>query len=409
MAAEGFYLVQGDKTTCGGKITTGAEDHTLFDKPVAREQDSVTCGKHAGLFKIAGGIDNDTIHGRRMAGTLDSYSTCPCKARFIPSMMQDTYETSSAADNKPDNAGEEIEHHDIPQARSELCHPVASPEQTPEPCAMTFTQNYKAGRGDLVYGISPERGKYISELYPGYQVDNRNLPPLVIDVYNNNVSATILMGNDISKVSRLVGTPGKLVKKIVVPPDLHSEVRKHRDGPDYLWSEYFNVGEHNSKFNIESIYREVARHYGKDDYHEMFTGMPAVMGYVPKLLWKRGSKLGIEMTAQNASHHLHFVLDGLLIEHIVKKIPPDGLSITASELRYAYRSRERLNGKIHFYQNKQEVLPPWETDPQLWQSYRPHSIQNSLSPQSAKTREPSRVSINQRVRSLFKIFRQKKV
>ena len=28
MAAEGFYLVQGDKTTCGEKITTGAEDHT---------------------------------------------------------------------------------------------------------------------------------------------------------------------------------------------------------------------------------------------------------------------------------------------------------------------------------------------------------------------------------------------
>jgi len=97
MAAEGFYLVQGDKTTCGGKITTGAEDHTLFDKPVAREQDSVTCGKYAGLYKIAGGIDNDTIHDRRMAGTLDSYSTCPCKAKFIPSMMDDTYEKSSGA------------------------------------------------------------------------------------------------------------------------------------------------------------------------------------------------------------------------------------------------------------------------------------------------------------------------
>jgi hypothetical protein len=97
MSAEGYYLVQGDKTTCGGRIITGAEDHTLFDKPVAREQDSVTCGKHAGLFKIAGGIDNDTIHDRRMAGTLDSYSTCPCKAKFIPSMMDDTYEKSGGS------------------------------------------------------------------------------------------------------------------------------------------------------------------------------------------------------------------------------------------------------------------------------------------------------------------------
>ncbi|HFX6855780.1 TPA: PAAR domain-containing protein, partial [Klebsiella pneumoniae] len=24
MAAKGFYLVQGDRTTCGGRITTGA-------------------------------------------------------------------------------------------------------------------------------------------------------------------------------------------------------------------------------------------------------------------------------------------------------------------------------------------------------------------------------------------------
>ncbi|HAT1610730.1 TPA: PAAR domain-containing protein [Raoultella planticola] len=104
MAAKGYYLVQGDKTTCGGRITTGAEDHTLFDKPVAREQDRVTCGKHAGLYRIAGGIDNDTIHGRRMAGTLDSYSTCPCKAKFIPSMMDDTYEKSNGA-----SAGESAE------------------------------------------------------------------------------------------------------------------------------------------------------------------------------------------------------------------------------------------------------------------------------------------------------------
>ncbi|WP_395301865.1 PAAR domain-containing protein [Enterobacter mori] len=105
MPAKGFYLVQGDKTTCGGRITTSAEDHTLFSKPVAREQDSVTCGQHPGLYRIAGGIDNDTIHGRRMAGTLDSYSTCPCKAKFIPSMIDDTYEKSTGASTAESAAG----------------------------------------------------------------------------------------------------------------------------------------------------------------------------------------------------------------------------------------------------------------------------------------------------------------
>ncbi|MCS5933172.1 hypothetical protein LNQ03_32380 [Klebsiella pneumoniae subsp. pneumoniae] len=53
----------------------------MFDKPVAREQDSVTCGKHAGLYKIASGIDNDTIHGRRMAPEPSTavVTLCPCR------------------------------------------------------------------------------------------------------------------------------------------------------------------------------------------------------------------------------------------------------------------------------------------------------------------------------------------
>ncbi|HCJ7369309.1 TPA: PAAR domain-containing protein [Enterobacter hormaechei subsp. xiangfangensis] len=104
MPAKGFYLVQGDKTTCGGRIITGAEDHTLFGKPVAREQDGVTCGKFPGIYKVAGGIDNDIIHGWRMAGTLDSFSSCPCRAKFIPSMLEDTYEKSGGSANSAGGA-----------------------------------------------------------------------------------------------------------------------------------------------------------------------------------------------------------------------------------------------------------------------------------------------------------------
>ncbi|HFZ8993333.1 TPA: PAAR domain-containing protein [Citrobacter freundii] len=96
--AKGYYLVQGDMTTCGGKIVDGASDHLLFGKAIARERDRVTCGQHPGMYMIAGGIANDTIHGRKMAGTLDSTSTCPCRARFIPSVTQDTYESPSGSE-----------------------------------------------------------------------------------------------------------------------------------------------------------------------------------------------------------------------------------------------------------------------------------------------------------------------
>lgn len=95
--AKGNYLVRGDKTTCRGVIVEGCEDHCLFGKAIAREADKVTCGRFPGMFNIVGGIENDIVHGRRMAGTLDSYSSCPCRSKFIASMIDDSYEKGDAA------------------------------------------------------------------------------------------------------------------------------------------------------------------------------------------------------------------------------------------------------------------------------------------------------------------------
>lgn len=91
--AIGHYLFRGDKTACGGRIIEGCTDHQFFDKDMACEGHKVTCGKHAGRFRIVGGLENDEIHGKRVAGTLHSRSSCPCKSRFIPSIF-DTYEFS---------------------------------------------------------------------------------------------------------------------------------------------------------------------------------------------------------------------------------------------------------------------------------------------------------------------------
>ena len=91
----GYFLVRGDKTTCGGKIIEGADDHTIMGIPQARDMDRVTCGKHPGMFIIVGGVPETDIHGRLMAGSLDSQSSCPCKARFIASMMDDVYEVET--------------------------------------------------------------------------------------------------------------------------------------------------------------------------------------------------------------------------------------------------------------------------------------------------------------------------
>lgn len=61
---------------------------------MACEGHKVTCGKHPGLYRICGGLEDD-IHGKRIAGTLHSYSSCPCKSKFLNSNWDDDYEFAS--------------------------------------------------------------------------------------------------------------------------------------------------------------------------------------------------------------------------------------------------------------------------------------------------------------------------
>ncbi|AXY34288.1 polymorphic toxin type 44 domain-containing protein [Yersinia pseudotuberculosis] len=111
--AKGYYLGVGDQTTCGGVIIEGDATHILMGKAVAREQDRVTCGKHPGTYIIVGHIPGDSIHGRKFAGTLNSQSNCPCKAWFIPSLVNDTYEFSiegsSTSDKTQKNSEIDVE------------------------------------------------------------------------------------------------------------------------------------------------------------------------------------------------------------------------------------------------------------------------------------------------------------
>lgn len=92
MGVKGYFLFRGDKTVCGGRILEGFTDHQFFDKDMACEGHKVTCGKHPGHYRICGGLNDDDIHGKRIAGTLDSYSSCPCKSKFVPSNWDDYYE-----------------------------------------------------------------------------------------------------------------------------------------------------------------------------------------------------------------------------------------------------------------------------------------------------------------------------
>ncbi|UNH38589.1 hypothetical protein [Moellerella wisconsensis] len=52
----------------------------------AREGDLVSCGKHSGAYHIIGGMSDMWLEDRKHAGTLESFSSCPCHSTFIPSI-----------------------------------------------------------------------------------------------------------------------------------------------------------------------------------------------------------------------------------------------------------------------------------------------------------------------------------
>jgi uncharacterized Zn-binding protein involved in type VI secretion len=100
--SKGYFIGLDDKTTCGGKVLDGDTRIMMYGIAHARDGDRVTCGKDGKTYQIVGGISNMISHGRAMAGTLDSYSNCPCKAELIPSVFTATYrkEEAPAADRR---------------------------------------------------------------------------------------------------------------------------------------------------------------------------------------------------------------------------------------------------------------------------------------------------------------------
>lgn len=68
-----------------------------------------------------------------------------------------------------------------------------------------------------------------------------------------------------------------------------------------------------------------------------------------------------------SKHHIHFSLDGIDMDSVVTKTRSnqriDMPAYTGVELRCAYRLRDQLKDKLHFYEKGLEVSAPWEKNP----------------------------------------------
>ncbi|MDU5196511.1 MAG: colicin E3/pyocin S6 family cytotoxin [Enterobacter sichuanensis] len=100
--AKGYILHMYDPTTCGGRILEGAPNRRTNGTPVARMGDKISCGKDNKTYQIIGGISWIKTEGRLVAGSLDSFSSCPCNAKIIPQITVQTYESrSESKENSP--------------------------------------------------------------------------------------------------------------------------------------------------------------------------------------------------------------------------------------------------------------------------------------------------------------------
>ncbi|MCC8422967.1 S-type pyocin domain-containing protein [Photorhabdus thracensis] len=155
--AKGYYLLVGDKTTCGGVIITGDQTITFNGRATAREGDHVTCGKHSGTYMIAGGVPSMFSMGRRLAGTLDSVSTCPCRARLINSVMDSYEKQEEVADRAvaPTNMAAQNVSSPVKAAGSVQSGPPPVTQAPPPPIAV-FTKSCQQGKGCTDAGTEPE-------------------------------------------------------------------------------------------------------------------------------------------------------------------------------------------------------------------------------------------------------------
>ncbi len=235
-----------------------------------------------------------------------------------------------------------------------------------------INENFNEAQGDLIYGLRYPRLRYITSALgqdaSDYAVNDSSAP--TIDRYNDTVTSQLFIyhnndNEDFYDVLRnFWDNPEEYSKKISVPDNINDLVKTAKKYP--LWDSYFSAGELNNKFNIASIYQEARQSPGTEEEPKWVASRCA-----PQLLFKRGSKLGIAMAASGAGNKIHFVLDGINMSAVVSKKGEEGQSVTASELRYAYRNKEKLAGKIHFYTDDKETEAPWDSNPELWRTYSP--------------------------------------
>ncbi|PHM45768.1 T3SS effector EspK [Xenorhabdus mauleonii] len=284
---------------------------------------------------------------------------------------------------------------------------------------MTYNQTpiVQVSRGDLIYGLSRERQKYVIAYAP-FRFINMNYNPKDVDYIPTTIDHYLIPFEKFNNERKLAHIEkGAVFEKLVAFEKLASfeklesfkELASFKELENSEKSAISNLCKerNQTKLNIGSAQR---REYNlnlpkkrgfRDNYNAHMIGHKAYytamlpehdkrqLDYeVRKKHFIRKCKGGLSWVVTDSDPiaqkiKVHFILDGLDMRSIVSKQPyvnnktgeVSKTSITASELRWIYRNRHnpKVKQKIHFWFEGKPTIPPWESEEgkMIWQKYVP--------------------------------------
>ncbi|MEG0231161.1 MAG: PAAR domain-containing protein [Hafnia sp.] len=167
MIQKGYFIRVGDKTSCGGTVRGGNPNYNMHGRAASRHGDLVTCGKDGKTYRIIGGIPGMLDNNIQLAGTLDSISGCPCKAKLLTSLSSATYEKTSRAETRMATTAQPAAPAQYAQAAKAIPRPLnnlvgtigGTCEKEEDPLAngvFVWTETHEAGHAFISVHINSE-------------------------------------------------------------------------------------------------------------------------------------------------------------------------------------------------------------------------------------------------------------
>ncbi|WP_279203487.1 PAAR domain-containing protein [Obesumbacterium proteus] len=244
MSQKGYFIRVGDKTSCGGTVRGGNPNYNMHGRAASRHGDLVTCGKDGKTYRIIGGIPGMLDNNIQLAGTLDSISGCPCKAKLLTSLSSATYEKTSRAETRMATTAQPAAPAQYAQAAKAIPRPLnnlvgtigGTCEKEEDPLAngvFVWTETHGAGHAFISVHIDSEvyiftYGRFARTAFGGligdgvlnYLVDDDAIGYYATELYKMTARVFRVNDADIQLTKQLFEARWNIGKSIENEPDV---------------------------------------------------------------------------------------------------------------------------------------------------------------------------------------------